>query len=229
MRLHRFIGDFNLSKDAVEIRNIENIKQIKGVLRLGVGDHLILCDGSGRSGEYKIDKVEKSLIECSLVKELQPNEPQRSVHLYLAILKKENFELAIQKAVECGVSHITPVITDRTIKNKIKVERAQKIILEATEQSGRTSLATLNPIQKFADAIESDTSKQKIIFHTKASESFMEKEKADSLSVYIGPEGGFSEAEVARASELGASTCSLGHFTLRGETAAIVASFLAAN
>ena len=96
MRLNRFIGDFDLSKNEVEITNLEIIIQIKGVLRLETGDHLVLLDGKGKEAEVEILSVSKNLIQTKFVRKIKTNEPKRKVHLYLAILKKENFELAVQ-------------------------------------------------------------------------------------------------------------------------------------
>ena len=80
MRLHRFIGDYNLTKNEVGIKNPENIKQIKGVLRLGLGDHLILCDGKGAQGEFSITKIEKEEMVADL--------KQETVNLIIAALEK---------------------------------------------------------------------------------------------------------------------------------------------
>lgn len=196
---------------------------------MNVGDHVILCNGAGKSGEYAIDQMEKGSIKCTLVAELPPNAPTCRVHMYLAILKKENFELAVQKSVECGVSEITPVITERTIKTKINTERLEKIILEATEQSGRTDIAILNPAQKLPDAIANDTNEQKIIFHTADAPELNTLGLSGNTSIYIGPEGGFTPGEVAMAAECSVQSASLGTFILRGETAAIVATYRAVH
>ena len=153
MRLNRFIGDFDLSKNEIIIKNSENIKQIKGVLRLEIGDHIILLDGKGKEIEVEITSVSKELVQTKFIKNIKINESERKVKLYLAILKKENFELAVQKAVECGVSEIIPIITERTIKTGLNTVRLEKIILEATEQCGRSIVPKLHEIIKFEDAI----------------------------------------------------------------------------
>lgn len=227
MRLHRFIGDFETSGNEVKIHKSENIKQIKGVLRLRVGDHLILADGQGRQGEFEITEILKTKISCKLVKELLANEPQRKVSLYLAILKKENFELAIQKAVECGVSEIIPVLNDRTVKTGFKKTRLEKIILEAAEQCGRTDVPKLSEKTKFKEALElAKHAHEKLIFD-EAGEEYQPEENAKSIAIFIGPEGGFTQDEVALARARGFKQTSLGPLILRGETAAIVATYRA--
>lgn len=226
MKLHRFIGDFDLNKKEVEIKDSETIKQIRLVLRLEIEDFLILCDGKGKETEVKILEITKNKITCENIKNLPNNEPLRKVSLYLAILKKENFELAVQKAVECGVASIIPVITERTIKTGLNIERLEKIIREASEQSGRNILPTISPILKFEDAIKNIGSAYGIIFDLNG-EEYKPNQDAKDFSIFIGPEGGFTEKEIALAKEAGLLVSLLGANTLRAETAAIVATYRA--
>ncbi len=229
MKLHRFIGDFDFSQKTVEIKNPENIKQIKGVLRLEEGDSLVLSDGKGKQVEVSIISMSKDKINCSVVKEVLGNDPARKVNLYLAILKKENFELAVQKAVECGVATITPVITERTIKTGLNTERLNKIILEASEQCGRSIVPLLSPILDFSPALAFGiAAPEKVIFHL-VDETYQPNIEAKSASIFIGPEGGFTEKEITLAKEAGYTVAGLGPLTLRGETAAIVATYRAVN
>ena len=225
MKLHRFIGEFDLSKKEIEITNPENIKQIKDILRLKVSEILILSDGKEISVEASITSISPRKILCIVSKMKKENETTRKVNLYLAILKKENFELAVQKAVECGIMSITPIITERTIKTGLNTARLEKIIREASEQSGRDIVPTLSPILDFKNALV-DASGEKIIFHLGAKEYEPEKNAKD-VSIFIGPEGGFTEKEIglAKASEF--LVASLGPLTLRGETAAIIGTYRA--
>lgn len=238
MKLHRFIGEFDLSQNIVEITNLKNIKQIKGVLRLGVGDFLILCDGKGREAKVEIIEMGKTHISTKIIEKTKKENNSNKVSLYLAILKKENFELAIQKVVEIGVNEIIPIISERTVKTGLNIERLNKIIREASEQSGRTILPTLYPTLKFEDAIQDSKKKQeKIIFHTENYKGLLfvdKKEKHKGLpfvesSIFIGPEGGFTEKEINFAIENGYKIESLGENTLRAETAAIVATYKVLN
>ena len=227
MKLHRFIGDFNLSKNEIEITNIENIKQIKDVLRLEKGDSLILSNGKGQSAEVTITLISPDKIVCAVRKVEKETETGKKVHLYLAILKKENFELATQKAVECGVASITPIITERTIKTGLNISRLEKIIREASEQSGRSIVPTLSPILNFSSALAfGSAADEKIIFHL-GDVDYISKKEAKSASIFIGPEGGFTEREINEATAAGYIGASLGPLTLRGETAAIVGTYRA--
>lgn len=227
MKIHRFIGDFNLTGKEVDITDPENIKQIKAVLRMEVGDELILSDGIGAEARVKIIEISKSKMVCEVLETKKTEESDKTVSLYLAILKKENFELAVQKAVECGVAQIIPVITERTVKVGLNMERLEKIIKEASEQSGRSILPKLFETMNFVEALEHGKENQeKVIFHLVDTEYLPEK-NASSVSIFVGPEGGFNESEVNLAKESGYTVASLGTLTLRGETAAIVATYRA--
>lgn len=226
MKLHRFIGDFILSGNDAEITKPEIIKQIKGVLRLKEGESIVLLDGLGTQVEAKITSLAHDKIICEIVNRFETNEPKKKVSLFLAILKKENFELAVQKAVECGASEIIPVITERTIKTGLNMERLNKIILEASEQCERSVVPKMHEIMNFVDALEhGKQSAEKIIFHTQDSTEYMPRQNASLASIFVGPEGGFTENEIALAIESGYTASSLGNLILRGETAAVIATY----
>src|SRR3990167_7557124 len=226
MKLHRFIGNFDLQKQEIEIKDNKIIKQIKDVLELKVDDLVILGDGRGQSAKVRLDKIYQEKITGQVLEVHTEKEIAKKVHLYLAILKKENFELAAQKAVECGVSSITPIITERTIKTGLNIPRLEKIILEASEQCGQNFTPTLSPILNFEDALKkvaghtSPAGGEKIIFHP-GSKEYTPDKNAKSVSIFIGPEGGFTEREINLAKDAGYTATSLGDLTLRGETATI--------
>jgi len=233
MKLHRFIGEYNLNNDFVKITNLENIKQIKGVLRLEGGDKLILCDGEGTQVLAEIQQIEKREINLKILNKIPSTYPNKKVSLYLAILKKENFELAVQKAIECGVSEIIPIITERTVKTGLNTERIQKIIREACEQSGRSFIPKLKDTLNIKEALWDGAKNEEKVFFTLSEEIqnqiFKFKKDTINASIFIGPEGGFTEEEKDLALENNYTISSLGPLTLRGETAAIVATYLAVN
>ncbi len=231
MKIHRFIGNFDLHQSEIKITDIDIVKQIRNVLKLEPGETIILSDGQGTSIEIIIESIQKSAVTGAVLsKKIDTNETQE-VALYLAILKKENFELAVQKATEVGVHTIIPVITERTVKTGLNFERLEKIAKEASEQSGRSLVPKIAEIVTFEEALESGKkSDEKIIFHLSGKEYKPDGSLASvrqSVSIFIGPEGGFTDKEVMLAKESGYDVCSLGPLTLRGETAAIVASYRA--
>jgi 16S rRNA (uracil1498-N3)-methyltransferase len=229
MKIHRFIGQYDLSGNTVEILDPQIIKQIRGVLKLEVGEKISLSDGKGTEALVSLLLVSNDKIEGSIDSIETKVHTDKKVHLYLAILKKENFELAVQKAVEAGVSSITPVITERTVKTGLNMERLEKIILEASEQSGRSIVPTLSPILNFEPALAFGLgSEEKVIFHL-VDQKYKANQKAKSASIFIGPEGGFTEKEISLAKLASYDVASLGSLTLRGETAAIIATYRAVN
>ncbi|MFA6301332.1 MAG: RsmE family RNA methyltransferase [Candidatus Paceibacterota bacterium] len=228
MKLHRFIGEYDLSQKEIKIIDPETVKQIKVVLRFKIGDKIILSDGKGGEAEVIIILISKNEISGKIERKIENNVGGKTVNLYLAILKKENFELAVQKAVEVGVSKIIPVITERTVKTGLNEARLKKIILEASEQCGRSTVPTLSPILNFKDALlDGAKAREKIIFHLGEKE-YQPNDSGDS-SIFIGPEGGFTKNEIELAKNMGYTAASLGPLTLRGETAAIVATYRVVN
>ncbi len=233
MKIHRFIGPYNLSGDNIEILDISTIKQIRSVLKLEIGEQIILGDGKGKEALVTLDLISNGKVSGTIDSIENKQDTNKKVHLYLAILKKENFELAVQKAVEAGVTSITPVITERTVKTGLNISRLEKIILEASEQSGRSIVPTLSPILEFSPALAFGfASEEKTIFHL-ADEVYkpdsVRVANAKSASIFIGPEGGFTDSEIKEAEAGGYTVASLGSLTLRGETAAIIATYLSVH
>lgn len=219
MKIHRFIG---------KIEDPEITKQIRNVLKLKPGEQVILSDGMGHDTLLEITAVAKK-IEYKTLKNLEPVKPTRRVSLYLAILKKENFEWAVQKTVEAGVCRIIPVITERTIKTGLNFARLEKIMLEASEQSGRSVVPVLSPTMNFKDALkDGENAEEKIIFHLHH-DLYTPDKDSQNISIFVGPEGGFTDKEITLAKGAGYTVASLGQLTLRGETAALIATYRVAK
>lgn len=227
MKIHRFIGDFNFSKKELEINDIEIVKQIRNVLKLEIGRKIILSNGKGTEADAIITFIYSDKVSCEVVEVRKVNEATRKVSLYLAILKKDNFELAIQKSVECGVSSIIPIITERTIKTGLNKERLEKIIKEASEQSGRSVVPELLETMTYKEALEHGNENTEKIICDLVKENYSPDKNATNVSIFVGPEGGFTEKEIFLAKESNYQIASLGDMTLRGETAAIVATYRA--
>ena len=222
MRLHRFIGDFDLNQTNLTISDPDLINQVIKVLRLKIGEQIILADGKSTEAITEITALNKKNISVKIIsKYSNKNEPAKKVTLFCAILKRENFELVVQKAVETGVSEIAPMITDRTVKTGLNMSRLQKIIKEAAEQSGRGEIPALKEAIKFSEAIKNGG----IVFDP-SGDPFNIQKSSNKLNIFIGPEGGFSENEIKLAKENNLYISSLGSLTLRAETAAIIASYL---
>ena len=227
MRLHRFIGDFDLSQKTLAITDGEVVSQWRNVLRLVTGDTVLLCDGQGQEARAVILDINKSEARVNIESvETPEREARKKATLFCALLKRENFELICQKATELGIARIVPLITTRTVKTGFNRERIVKIIREACEQSGRTTIPELAEPITLAEAVINAAPGSAAFFDLSGQELATEDYARDITSCFIGPEGGFTEEEVAAAKAAGLVIASLGKLTLRGETAAIVASYL---
>jgi len=229
MRLHRFIGNFSFNTKIFKISDLDVLNQIRNVLRLKSGEEIILSDGNGSEARVRIMNFEKNSFEVEILESFYNiNEPKKKCLLYCAVLKRENFELVVQKATEAGVSEIFPLITDRTIKLNIRQDRLEKIIREAAEQSGRGIVPILHEPIKLEDAIKNSTTNNNFIFDVSGTDvSLSEKDRQnDQVNIWIGPEGGWTVNELSLAKSSGFKVLSLGRLTLRAETAAIVATYL---
>jgi 16S rRNA (uracil1498-N3)-methyltransferase len=227
MKVHRFIGDFDLTQRQLLIKDPELAKQMRSVLKLGTGEQIILSTGKGQEalcelGGYGQDSISITVLE-PLVNDA---EPATHIILYCAILKRENFELVAQKATEVGVKEVVPVITKRTVKLNLKLDRLEKIIKEAAEQSGRAIVPILHQPKTLDEAFEHAGSHTANYFFDFSGKQLEKGTLQGPVGVFIGPEGGWDESEVQQASERGHIIMNLGKLTFRAETAAIIVSYL---
>lgn len=229
MKLHRFFISNPLTPSA-DISDPVLLHQIFRVLKLKAGERLVLCDGQGKEATYELARVSKDVCRVRRVGNVTSvPEPKRKVHLYCAVLKKENFEWVVEKAVEVGASFITPIISRRTVKQNLKRERMKMIAKEAAEQSGRGAIPEVGETLTFQEALREGGKCDVHIFCDFSGESFPSLSSRGSFAVYVGPEGGWGSDEMTLAKEAGCGVASLGKFTLRSETAAVVGVFMAIN
>lgn len=226
-KIHRFIEEYKIENKQIGIKDPSLLHQWKNVLKFKNGERIILSN-KNEDILAEIKSLNKNLCELKVIEKYQNNNKvKRKVHLFLAILKKENFELAIQKSTELGIESITPIITERTIKTGLNFERLKKITKEASELSGRNTIPIINKTIIYPEIFEKNKNQKTIIFDTRGDKI---KEIGDEeINIIIGPEGGFTENEIKIAKENDTITASLSPLTLRGETAAVVASYLTTN
>jgi 16S rRNA (uracil1498-N3)-methyltransferase len=232
MRLHRFYikntqGTLSSGKK-LRIYDEALIHQWKNVFRLKSSDAVILFDGSGFDYFANILLVSKDGVEVEIGEKKVGIVPTRKVWLFVSILKKDNFEWVVEKATEIGVSHIVPVESARTEKKSLNMERLFSIAREASEQSGRTDVPEIHEPVSLEDSfgLVSDLPKEALFVADMGGESISSLCGDKDIAIYIGPEGGWSDAdrEVFAAKDFKA--VSLGNTVLRAETAAIVVSAL---
>lgn len=197
--------------------------QVLRVLRMRLGEQLVLFDGKGREVLYKIAEIEPRAFRLEMVTELVPKHPARKLTLAWSLLKKDKNDWVIQKCTELGVSHFVPIISERTEKTGFDEGRAHKIIVEAVEQCGRHDIPTVQEpidLRNFIGQHVESTS----IFVADMDGDVVGKTDLDHAVILVGPEGGWSDAERAFFAEKSLPTIGLGHFTLRAETASIAAA-----
>ena len=217
----------------VTLSDQDLIHQLSKVFRLKSGDEIVIFDGSGFEYVSQIIFITKKELSLKIISASSRPEENKKVILYLALIKKGNFELAVEKATELGVTEIHPIISERSEKKGINMERLQKIVKEASEQSGRLKLPLIYPHLTLETVVSQQKSQNEVpvVFHTTTPAAdghpSLNKEGKGNVAVFVGPEGGWSEKEIELFKKNNFQFCSLGQNILRAETAAIISVFLA--
>jgi 16S rRNA (uracil1498-N3)-methyltransferase len=230
-KIHRFIGPYQLGQGTMRIDDADLARQMRTVLKLAPGEVVIIGDGNGNEAHCRILSYDHNavLLECMSIGRNAVELPRRTI-LYCAVLKSDHFELAAAKAAEVGISEIVPVLTARTVKRSLRLDRVEKIVREAAELSGRGLVPQVQPIVEFDRALTLASGNDTNFFFDLSGQQF--KGVAGSVrraGLFIGPEGGWDDREVQGARDAGMKIISLGGLVMRAETAAIVASYLVAH
>ena len=232
---HFFAETENIGADVTVIAG-PDVNHIKNVLRMKPGERLTISDGKGLQKLCEIAGYEeKKVILKNLPEPVEDTELPARIYLFQGLPKSDKMELIIQKAVELGVHAVVPVDTMRTVvrldakKEEAKRKRWSSISESAAKQSGRMYIPEILPVMSFKDALRfADGFDLKVIPY-EAEGGSMEKtrtlfkslEPGGRAAVFIGPEGGFDEAEIAMAGEDGGTPVTLGERILRTETAGL--------
>ncbi len=197
------------------------------VMRMRTGDVVILCDDITGEWAARVIEAGKREVVLEVAERLRAREAVPDLWLCPALLKKDRFDLVLEKATELGVACIAPVVTRRCVADKLNPERARAITVEAAEQCARTALPRLAEPVKL-DALLAGWPGDRALFF--ADEAGGEPAAASfaahsgPAAILTGPEGGFDDAErAAIRAHPAARPISLGPRILRGETAAIAA------
>jgi 16S rRNA (uracil1498-N3)-methyltransferase len=237
----RFYADAaSLAGSQVEIDGALAHRTAK-VLRMRVGDEVILFDGGGEDVRVCLDEVGDRLIRATVIERSPgPIEPRLKVHVYQSITKGDRFEWLLEKATELGVSSITPLLAARAVVKTggdgNRAERWRRIVSEAAEQCERSTVPAIGAPRSF-DAALGDAPGIVILPYEEAGDrapninDIMNRRVDDvfalaAVSVFIGPEGGYEAGEIERAAAAGAEIVTLGARVLRSETAGLVAATL---
>lgn len=198
------------------------------VLRLGVGDEVMLTDGKGFFYKAVISAATGKRCQVKVVEKIEQEKFWKG-HLHLAMAPTKNMdriEWFAEKATEIGFDELSFLNCRFSERKVIKTERIEKIVVSAMKQSLKARKPIVNEMTDFAKFMQRDFQGQKFIAHCYEGEKPLLKEvlkpREDAL-VLIGPEGDFSPEEVQKAEALGFQPISLGKSRLRTETAALVA------
>lgn len=198
------------------------------VLRLTMGDEMLLTDGKGSFYKAVISAATGKRCQVKVVEEL-PQEKGWNGWLHVAMAPTKNMdrtEWFVEKATEIGFDELTFLNSRYSERKVIKTERVEKILVSAVKQSLKASKPVLHEMTDFNKFIAQDFKGQKFICHCNEGEKKLLKEvivPGEDAVILIGPEGDFSEEEVAKALSCGFQPVSLGKSRLRTETAALVA------
>jgi 16S rRNA (uracil1498-N3)-methyltransferase len=223
----------NFIKDKITL-SLEETRHLRDVLRLRESEKINIFDGEGREFSGEIETIAKKETVLKIIEEVAPTSRESDLDLSLAValLKGEKFDLVIQKAVELGVTKFVPMNTKRTdVKLKDaekKIERWQKIALEAAKQCGRAKLMQIELPQDFAQLIKSSEG-TKVLFAERSGNKFAEIKTDKKITAFIGPEGGWEDSEIELAASNGCQIITLGGRILRAETAVITIASLLQN
>lgn len=223
----RLFVEFELGERRIFALDGNHAHYLGKVMRVKPGDTVILCDN--RTGEWaaRVGPVEKRRVDVKITELLRPREEVPDVWLCPALLKKDRFDLVLEKATELGAAHIQPIVTRRCVADKLNGERARTITTEAAEQCARTALPELSEPVKLEALLKNWPGGRTLYFAdeeggTPAAEAFAAHQ--GPAAILIGPEGGFDDSERGAICALSqAQPITLGPRILRGETAAIAA------
>lgn len=212
------------------------LHQWRKVFRFEAGDRVVILDGSGYEFVCEIVSINKEVAKLFVVEKRDGQvNPPVFVSLYTAIVKnKAKFEWVLEKCTEIGVSCFCPIITQRGVDKNIQKERCISIIKESSEQCGRSKMPILKDLKELKDALSEDDDSFRITFHAGDDceninvfkEKNMDLLRGKKISIFIGPEGGWSDSEIELFKDFAVPILSLGKSVLRSETASIVASAL---
>lgn len=227
-----FVYDWQVQGDMVTIEGTD-VNHIVNVLRMKVGEEVSVHDDVNRKYLCRIAELQEDKV-CLSILEQQASDTELPCRIYLfqGLPKGDKMEWIIQKGVELGAYAIVPVATKRAVvkldekKAQKKVARWNSIAESAAKQSGRGMIPEVLPVMKFAEALEfAKDLDLNLIPYEKAEgiadtkQRIAEIRPGQSIGIFIGPEGGFEEAEVEMAKEMQAVPVTLGRRILRTETA----------
>nr|WP_295609404.1 16S rRNA (uracil(1498)-N(3))-methyltransferase [uncultured Terrisporobacter sp.] len=228
-------SNINLEQNTCVIEG-EDVKHISRVLRCRENDKLEVCDMDNNEYICEIKEINKDNILLDIIEKVNiKRESNLKVKLYQGMPKGTKMELILQKLTEIGVDEIVLVQTKRSVtkidnkKEDKKIERWERIIYEAAKQSKRAKIPKLTGVLTFKEALADMQNNDLNLCPYENERTISIKEaikdsSANTIGIFVGPEGGFEEEEIEKIQEIDGKVVSLGPRILRTETASVVAS-----
>ena len=187
----------NITENTTGLLSKEHTHYVANVMRLKRGSNLNFFN---KDGEWlsEIIFLDRDRIEVKFLNKVKESSKLSNIELAICLVKKSPMEIILQKATELGVSKIIPIVSERTEVKEINFERANKIVVEATEQSNQLIPPQISEVTKLKDFLKNLDSSSKLLFADVNSKDNLKSkvlEEAKTLSVLIGPEGDFSPSE----------------------------------
>lgn len=232
MRKHRFFINDNLTINSIINLDTDISHQISRVLRLQIGDIIYLFNNTQSEFTALIESISKKDVTVKIIeKNLDLNVAPLKINLGQVLSRGEKMDLVIQKATELGVHSITPLYSERSLikltadRSNTKHEHWQKIAISASCQSWRNDVPTIHPAQNLFDWINNNNDPHRLLLSPHhGAQRIINLNIESSVSILVGPEGGFSEAEAEYAIQNSFKAVTLGPRILRTETAGIAAT-----
>lgn len=201
------------------------------VIRHREGDVIRVVDGCGMAYLVRLTVADVENVQGDIERAVaEEHEPPYRLTLAVGVLKQRaRFETMVEKAVELGVHTLIPIVSSRTEKSGVRIDRLEKIALAGLKQSGRSRLTRVTKPIEFNSYLRDADSRCRLICHEQAAHAPFITDRLKectqaSIDILIGPEGGFDEMEISRAEDAGFVVVHLGARRLRAETAAMFAA-----
>ena len=216
----------NIVENTTSLLSKEHTHYVANVMRMKRGSNINFFN---KEGEWlsEIIFLERDRVEVKFLNKIKESSKLSNIELAICLVKKNPMETILQKATELGVSRITPIISERTEVKELNYERAQKIVIESTEQSNQLNPPELSKVIKLKDFLEKLDDRSIFLFADVNSQNDLQKNylKGDTLkTILIGPEGDFSPSEREFIlSKANTTSFSISKNILRSDTAVISA------
>ena len=222
----RLYNPDSIEENSTNLLSKEHTHYVVNVMRLKRGSNINFFNSEG---EWKSEIIflDKDRVEVKIIEKIKQPKGLSNIELAICLVKKNPMETILQKATELGVSKITPIISERTEVKELNYDRANKIVIEATEQSNQLSPPKIFEVTKLKDFLDNLDGTSKLLFADVNSTNNLNAEtlkQGNPITVLIGPEGDFSPSE--RDSILGNSNVTsftISRNILRSDTAVISA------